>query len=299
MVSYDDVWRVDFRLHCFTNGKLSCSVLPVCTADGKEIGATSAEPAAGVEGLLTVIITSSPVRSNPSTRMLSECIASLDRNAGLSKCRKLIMCDGFKVRQRSLRKQGVVTDEEAELYCTYVRNVARLCREDPAFRRTRLVRLARRQGSAYAIREALEAHVRTPFVLIIPHDCVIARPLKLADLVAAMHGQPERIRYVKLPGRSTAHYADAVHAQYGVRLRPSMDILPGATLTPMLRYMDNAAVVSVGYLREKVFVPGSGVRRGTFIEDTYGKQTQVRPSLVAPCDGRTRNDSPLLCFSEY
>ena len=44
----------------------------------------------------------------------------------------------------------------------------------------------------------------------------------------------------------------------------------------MLRYMDNVALVSTRFLRETVFAPGSGVRRGTFIEDTYGKHTQMQ-----------------------
>ena len=43
----------------------------------------------------------------------------------------------------------------------------------------------------------------------------------------------------------------------------------------MIRYMDNVAIVSVDFLERTVFAPGSGVHRGTFIEDTYGKQTQM------------------------
>jgi hypothetical protein len=222
MAAYDPVWRVDFSLHIFSNGRISCSVLPVCTADGEEVGnavcPTSSDSMETdspdcVDNLLTVVITSSPVRSNPSTRMLLESLASLDRNGGLSRCRKLIMCDGFKVRQRSQRKLGVVTDDEADLYRSFVREVASLCREHAAFRRTRVVRLARRQGSAFAIREAVEAHVQTPFVIIVPHDCVIARPVRLDAVANVMHANPHRVRYVKLVGASTANYADAVLSQ--------------------------------------------------------------------------------------
>ena len=276
---FDSVWRVDFSIHFFTNGSVSCAVLPVCTAEGDEVGTT--EPATGVESLLTVVITSSPVRSNPSTRMLLECLASLDRNGGLVRCRKLIMCDGFKVRQRSQRKQGVVTDEEADSYRAFVRNLADLCREHTAFRRTRVVRLARRQGSAYAIREAVEGHVRTPFVIIVPHDCVIARPARLDAVAAVMHAHPERVSYVKLVGPSTAMYAESTLSQYGLRLQPTTEFGSGLVLTPMLRYMDNVSLVSVRFLADQVFVPCSGVRRGTFIEDTFGKQTQMQQWLLS------------------
>lgn len=66
----------------------------------------------------------------------------------------------------------------------------------------------------------------------------------------------------------------------------------------MLRYMDNVSLVSVRYLNEQVFVPGSGVRRGTFIEDTFGKQTQMQvrllcSALVAVQGGSLADHSPL------
>ena len=35
----------------------------------------------------------------------------------------------------------------------------------------------------------------------------------------------------------------------------------------------------VDFLERTVFAPGSGVHRGTFIEDTYGKQTQMHAWL--------------------
>ena len=88
LASFDSIWRIDFSVHFFTNGAVSCSVLPVCTAEGKEVDATN-EPVSAIEELVTVVVTSSPVRSNPSTRMLLECLASLDQNGGLGRCRKL------------------------------------------------------------------------------------------------------------------------------------------------------------------------------------------------------------------
>ena len=57
------------------------------------------------------------------------------------------------------------------------------------------------------------------------------------------------------------------------------DVGRGLSLTPMLRYMDNVAIVSVDFLERTVFAAGSGVHRGTFIEDTYGKQTQMHAWL--------------------
>ena len=288
LASFDPVWRIDLSLHVFANGVLSLALLPVCTAEGAEFAAAADESADGdggrpVEELLTVVVTSSPVKSNPSPRMLLECLASLDRHGGLGRCRKLVMCDGFKLRKRSQPKVGVINDEEAARYTEYVAAVAGLCRGgDAAFARTRVVRLARRQGSAYAIKEAVHAHVTTPLVLIVPHDCVIAREIALAPLLRTMAARTDALRYVKLVGQSTLHYADACASQHGVRLTPTDafgDVGRGLSLTPMLRYMDNVAIVSVDFLERTVFAPGSGVHRGTFIEDTYGKQTQMHAWL--------------------
>jgi len=90
-----------------------------------------------------------------------------------------------------------------------------------------------------------------------------------------MAAAPDGVKYVKLGGQGTASYAEAVRSQHGVVLRP-VEIGGGRRLTPMLRYMDNVAMVGVRYLREEVFAAGSGVRRGTFIEDTFGKITQMQ-----------------------
>ena len=168
MEDYDPVWRVDFSIHFFGNGALSCSILPICCADGRSqawLPPAAPEPIephaetsdmADLAAMLTVIITSSPIRSNPGTRMIQECIASLDLYGGLASADKLIMCDGFKLRSRSQLKLGVATDTEAQAYRAFVGECAALCRSDPAFRRSRVVRLARRQGSAFAIKEAIQ-----------------------------------------------------------------------------------------------------------------------------------------------
>ena len=156
LASFDPVWRIDLSLHVFANGVLSLALLPVCTAEGAEFAAAAAASADGdgerpVEELLTVVVTSSPVKSNPSPRMLEASLRSTATAAG--RCRKLVMCDGFKRRKRSQPKVGVINDEEAARYTEYVAAVAGLCRGgDAAFARTRVVRLARRQGSAYAIK---------------------------------------------------------------------------------------------------------------------------------------------------
>ena len=75
-----------------------------------------------------------------------------------------------------------------------------------------------------------------------------------------------------------------------MRLPPRYEASLGAsaTLVPMLRYMDNVAMVSVTFLAARVFAPASGVRRGTFIEDTFGKQAQMQARSQLPLGGTAR-----------
>ena len=156
-----DVDCIDFSIHFFDSGRLACALLPVCTAEGDYDKLADTE--LGRE--LTIVVTTSAVRSNPSTHLVETTLASLDVFGDLSGCRRLVMCDGFKLRPRSQPKIGVITDEEAGRYQDYVGRVARLCRERPAYTRTRVVRLARRQGSSFAIREAMATHVTTPYAV--------------------------------------------------------------------------------------------------------------------------------------
>ena len=67
--SFDSIWRIDFSVHIFTNGSVSCSLLPVCTAGSNEIVEDIIFPRdQGVDSLITVIVTEAHLsRSNPST----------------------------------------------------------------------------------------------------------------------------------------------------------------------------------------------------------------------------------------
>lgn len=157
---YDEC-SVDLDVHA--NGHVRCSILPVAVAAG---GAFRDAPTTSLGAALTVIVTTSPVRSNPSTRMVQESFASLDAYGGCAGCNKLILCDGVRLHAKSRPKVGVVTAAEAEQYGAYVARLGALCQTDSSSARTRIVRLGVRLGSAFAIREAPRRHVQTPAVLI-------------------------------------------------------------------------------------------------------------------------------------
>ena len=46
---------------------------------------------------ITAIITTSPVRSNPDISMINEVIKSMNLIENLFECKKLLICDGYKI----------------------------------------------------------------------------------------------------------------------------------------------------------------------------------------------------------
>lgn len=50
---------------------------------------------------LTVIITSSPVRSNPDTHVITRVFQSFNLVPGLAACRKILICDGYVIADES------------------------------------------------------------------------------------------------------------------------------------------------------------------------------------------------------
>ena len=90
---------------------------------GALVGARRPLPAGGVEGMMEVIVTTSPVQSNPSTAMIEMLFRSFDRVSGLAGCRKLLVCDGITDAPSTQYRKGRVTAEAAAKYGEYVERV--------------------------------------------------------------------------------------------------------------------------------------------------------------------------------
>jgi len=79
---------------------------------------------------VTVILTTSPVSSNPSTEFLEEVFKSFLLVPGLVHARKLIVCDGVKVTEQGkpLWKSGRITQDHVERYEAYKQRIRDLIR---------------------------------------------------------------------------------------------------------------------------------------------------------------------------
>jgi len=190
-----------------------------------------------LEDLLTIIVTTSPVKSNPSTELLQKVFDTFQfcGDDFAYKCRKVIVCDGCRQRNESTTKKhannkqsmrnGIVTTDQFKNYAVFKQNLNRLCKEHDdtttstkeslfSFRHTSVVELEIRQGYGFVLRHALREHVRTPYVIVIQHDRTFMRPTPIKETIKAMWHN-SRIKYVGMSMRSNLLYRDIFIGQYG------------------------------------------------------------------------------------
>ena len=105
--------------------------------------------------LTTVIITTSPVASNPSTQMLEAVVDSFALVPGLTDCPIILVFDGCKISSQSRPKSGVVTEEEGRRYEQFAGNCEELIRCHPSFCNCTCLRMSERVGFGCAVRGAM------------------------------------------------------------------------------------------------------------------------------------------------
>ena len=82
------------------------------------------EEAKQIGAVVTMILTTSPVPTNPAISMISLTLDSIYRNPQLKYVRLLLVCDGTKlVSKRSAFRSGKVTAEAQEKYDAYKTNL--------------------------------------------------------------------------------------------------------------------------------------------------------------------------------
>lgn len=231
--------------------------LPDCDDDDNEHeskttttdGPRTSLPLPPLEDILTIIVTTSPIRSNPSTEMLQHTFESFSNAGGdfAFKCRKVIVCDGCRVldddgdttkkisRRHSNTKQalrsGIATATQAENYDEFKKNVKSLCEyatPDSPFWNTSVEELQERHGYGFALRHALFHCVKTPYVCVIQHDRTFMRPTPLREALHAMWNH-SIVKYIGMSMRSNLMYHDIFRSKYG---KTASDDLKGLVLHP-------------------------------------------------------------------
>jgi hypothetical protein len=205
------------------------------------------EPVPPLGDLLTIIVTTSPIKSNPSTEVIERAMGTFVFG-GLEfayQCRKIIVCDGFRTQEseevlpvsqgaerphnkvsrrhnndKQAMRNGIVTSQQADNYRQYKQNLRQLIadasqREQPSvFSNARLVELEERHGYGFALRHVLRNCIDTPFVCVVQHDRTFMRPTPVMATVHAMWYHT-KVKYVGFSMRSNLMYRDIFLGKYG------------------------------------------------------------------------------------
>jgi len=225
--------------------------------------------------LLTIVVTSSPARCNPSLEMLEIVVDSFRAVPGLAQCRTIVMCDGYKRGAKHRPSKGVVDEKSAADYEGFLENLHRASSDvesSCALSGVEVVVQPERMGFGFAVKRAVEDFVTTPYIMVVHHDQRYRRSFPLASVVAEMEksqGQAVgQINYVGVLSPGTLGYEEKCKTTKGMP-DPSPNVLTcgGNTgrLVPLFMWFDRNHIASVQYYKENVFTSGY-VKKGSFIE---------------------------------
>jgi hypothetical protein len=196
-----------------------------------------------LDELLTIIVTTSPIKSNPSTELFErvwETFFHGGREFALN-CRKVIVCDGCRQKNEKVSKRhtnpkqamrnGIVDGAQYENYVAFKKALRQLCEsatEESPFSNAVVEELDSRQGYGLALRHALRECVSTPYVIVIQHDRTFMRPTPILETVRTMWHH-RKIKYVGMSMRSNLLYRDHFLGKYG---KSYMDAMASCIVRP-------------------------------------------------------------------
>lgn len=207
-------------------------------------GGTANSSSRSIAELVTVIISTSPLPSHPSTAVIDAVLQSHSRFCPeLVACRRIVVFDGYKVGLTLRLKKGNVTEGIASGYEAYKaqlkqlicggescliqqesqklliggqRQYAELCVQKSADGRAVFVEAGKQIGFALGVKAAL-GQVDTPYVFVQQHDWALCSPLPLQDMLAAMESCIQQdvnvpINYIGLNNKRSMNYSSRVVA---------------------------------------------------------------------------------------
>lgn len=266
------------------------------------------EPMPPMQDLLTIIITTSPIKSNPSTEVIEKAMETFVFGGTdfAYQCRKVIVCDGYRTKDaqdasvsrrhanaKQAMRNGIVTLDQAEHYKKYKRNLQNLCEtanEQSPFWNAVVVELQERMGYGFALRHALRHCVQTPFVCVIQHDRTFMRPTPIRETLEAMWRHP-RIKYVGMNMKSNLMYRDIFLTKYGrtctEELRDGILRVP-ELLTDATRYGPNSlSTEGITFNRRKISDNVKSLIENYWLSSHYAMEQEWRERNPIPV-GKTQ-----------
>jgi hypothetical protein len=195
---------------------------------------------------VTVITTTSPIKSNPRTDMIEATQQSLHMIPALRDCKKIIVFDGFNEGGYGSIPHKSLQDIKED-YVEFKRRMQQLV-DDPNniyFKNTELLFLDEFQHQAWAVRAAME-HVTTPFVYIHQHDFLIIREFDVVNMIRTMEDNLT-VKLIRVcNGENNPNYFDG----------PVDTYVEGTSYVPLVRtfrFSDCEHFTTVKYYHDVVF----------------------------------------------
>ncbi len=224
--------------------------------------------------IVTIVVVTSPIASNPNTEMIDRCIAGAIRSfPPLNTCKIVIACDGVgvidsvpKQQRGTTRIFGKCTKETFDRYDEF-------CHKLSARKWLQVDRQLEWRGFALSLRSALKS-VETPIVMVLPHDYELTPDsleyMDVSVLLQTMLASTD-INYIGLPNpRSSKIRSRHSQALQGLSNR---SIHVGGKqeiqMEPIAMWKENPHFAKVEAYRSIVF--SRHYKRGQFIEDTLGQ----------------------------
>ena len=221
---------------------------------------------------LTIIITTSPIRSHPSTYVLDKVIESFNLIDELNDCKKLIICDGYQIISNNKYKSGKINQEVATNYEIYIESIT------DKYVNSEVIKRDKRYGFAENVRYALEL-VRTEYVIIIQHDQIFLRNINFKDIIHMMTRHHD-INYINFISLQTINYETKLISRYNTfyeEYKKESDLC-GLSIMPLLFWYDKPHICRTSYYKDYVFggkhlilKTRKRINVKNFIEDSFGQ----------------------------
>jgi len=234
---------------------------------------------------VTVIVTTSPSRSDPELTLLESTFSSLAL-VGLDGCRRILICDHFDVGAEHAKRKdhgGRLPLDRIERY----RNRLARFRAAEWAAGVEVVELEEWHGFGLAVKFALGL-VTTPLVCVVQHDLTFRRSIDLCPVVDLLLNETS-VNYVYFKRDSQRHYRLTTLDRHRLELGPPVCFptsRDSVSLTRLPRFFDGTHVARTGWYEElfKVAFEGRKIKRGQFIDTTLGlwmlNKCMEEPQLV-------------------
>lgn len=148
---------------------------------------------------LSIIITTSPIRSQPDTQVIDDSINSILAQKSLDNIHIYIICDGAKITEQNKYKSGIITQDRMDNYVEYKK---RLHLKYNNKQKYTIIQREYRHGFAENIKYVMEEYAKTDHVMIYQHDHVIEKQIDFYAVMEMMRKYKDNINYVTFMHKS-------------------------------------------------------------------------------------------------